>query len=289
MSNLSVSNLQVRKIPFEFEGVKFNWNPAQPRFSTVINQISFWALGLERYFVKSMLDAEKVIKNPAVLEEARLFRLQEAQHSSCHRRHVNELIKQYPALQGTLESVIKDYDDLYEGNSLAFNLAYAGGLEATFTPAFKLIIDNRQLLFAEGDSRVASLNLWHFCEEVEHRSSAIMIYNEVIGSHSYRLSVFPKVLLHTLRSLKMIETEFLTHVPESDRFPKPLQPPLNAFQKVSAISKFKAIWGILAAQTPWHNPKYEPLPEWSEVWFKHWEQGDDMTHFYGKRAEGANQ
>jgi hypothetical protein len=52
---------------------------------------------------------------------------------------------------------------------LEFRLAYIADTEATFTPAFKLMLDNEATFFQPGDDRVASLFLWHFVEEVEHR------------------------------------------------------------------------------------------------------------------------
>lgn len=281
-----MSDLIVRKIPFEFQDVDFKWNPAHPQFSTVINMISFWVIGLERYFVRSMLDAEKLIKDPEILQEAKLFREQEAQHSSCHRRHVTELIKKYPDLQGSLNKVHKAYDELYERESLAYHLAYAGGLEASFTPVFKMIIDNRQVLFADGDSRVASLNLWHFCEEVEHRSSAIMVYNEVVNSHVYRLRIFPFALTHTLRMLKMLETEFIKFVPETDRYAEPLPTLLHGLTGVSKRDMATSLMGVLRAQMPWHKAETEALPEWSATWFEHWGKGEDMSNFYGKKPAG---
>lgn len=34
--------------------------------------------------------------------------------------------------------------------------------------------------FAPGDARVASLFMWHFVEEIEHRSSAPILYDAVV-------------------------------------------------------------------------------------------------------------
>jgi len=68
-----MSGLKVRRIPWEFEGVDFLWNPQMPAFSVMLNTISFLAIGLEKYFCRAMSDADAVIRDPAVLEEARLF------------------------------------------------------------------------------------------------------------------------------------------------------------------------------------------------------------------------
>ena len=50
-----------------------------------------------------------------------------------------------------------------------------------------MMLDNEETLFRPGDDRVASLFLWHFVEEVEHRSSALVIYDAVVGKPWYRI------------------------------------------------------------------------------------------------------
>ncbi len=274
-----MSDLKVRKIPFEFEGVDFLWNPSNPAFSIKINQISFWVLGLEKYLCMAMKDAEPHIKDAEVLEEARLFKFQEAQHSLSHRRHVNALIEKYPGLKGTLDKVIGSYMSLYKQEDLKFHLAYGGGLEATFTAHFKMIIDNRGQLFRDGDSRVASLNLWHFCEEIEHRSSALVVYNDVVGSYWYRLRQFPKIIKHVKSCLDMLAEEFKIHVPEVP----PEYYDQNPFSSIPFAQRYNRIVGILGSQMPWHDPEHQPLPNWSHKWFRSYDNGEDMSNYYGTR------
>ena len=120
------------------------------------------------------------------LQEAKDFRAQEGLHSMAHRKHVKALIAQTPALQSALDRAIALYDELYETETLKYHLAYTGGLESIFTPSFKLMLDHREHLF-NGDARVASLLLWHFCEEIEHRSSGLMVYDHVFGNYWYRI------------------------------------------------------------------------------------------------------
>ena len=97
-----MSDLQVRRIPFAFEGVDFIWNPGNPAFAVQMNIISFMVIGLEKYFCRAVADAEARIRDPAILEEARLFRIQEAVHSQAHKLHVSALIKKYPGLKACL-------------------------------------------------------------------------------------------------------------------------------------------------------------------------------------------
>jgi hypothetical protein len=278
-----MSHLQVRRIPFTFEGVDFIWNPSNPGFSILMNVISFMVIGLEKYMCLAMRDAEPLIKNPAILEEARLFRAQESVHSQAHRKHVNALVARYPGLAPALDKAIAHYDELYASRDLRYHLAYAGGLEASFTPFFKMILDNRDTLFGGGDARVASLFVWHFCEEIEHRSSALAIYNEVVGDSWYRVRNVKSFYSHGGACAAMLMSEFriqVMEIPES-YYREP------AFATVPRMQKLRSGLGIVNSQLPWHNPMHQPLPNYYDEWSRRYESGENMSNFYGSSAQAA--
>ena len=291
-----MSDLVVRHIPFEFDGVEFIWNPANPQFALAMDILSFWAIGLERYLVKTMKDADAVITDAAVRMEARLFLQQESVHTSCHRRHVKALIERYPGLQAALDNSIGYYDALHRDGDLRYLLAYAAALEGTFTPIFKMIIDNRATLFADGDARVASLCLWHFCEEVEHRSSAVMVYDNVVGDPVYKVRAFIPMMRHVLRCHRMLLAEFRRQLPSETNgaeFGSGLSRTLmigrgNPFATVPVRQRFSMYRGAIASILPGYDHENQPLPEWAATWFEHWERGEDMTMFYGARPDAAS-
>ncbi|WP_166430565.1 metal-dependent hydrolase [Polymorphobacter arshaanensis] len=271
-----MTDLKLRKIPFEFSGVKFIWNPENPGFSFFMNQVSFWAIGLERYFCRAVADAERLITDPAALAEARGFRIQEAQHSLRHTHHVRALIERHPGLQQALDATIDCYDDIYDRHDLKFHLGYAAALEATFTPVFRTIIEHRDVLFGNGDPRVSSLFLWHFCEEIEHRSSALIIFNALYGDSFYRMRMFRHVRRHVMQNFETMAALFTAHVDEGPAV-RPVRNPLAA---VPLRDRLKLQAGLLASQMPWHNPEHERLPVWADSWFDSYERGEDMTRFY---------
>ncbi|TVV76771.1 metal-dependent hydrolase [Sphingomonas solaris] len=277
-----MTDLKIRRIPFSFEDVPFIWNPENPGFSIAMNKLSFFAIGFEKYICQAMADVEPRIKDPAILAEVRAFRAQEGIHSNAHRRHVKALIKQYPALQEALDKTIKSYDELYASKPLEYHLAYIGGLESIFTPSFKLLLDHRHLLFEGGDARVASLMLWHFCEEIEHRSSGLVIYNHVVGKYLYRVGNFTKFMGHVKEVTDMLGEEFKKHVPGiTDDL-------VNFKSKASPlpkIAKLRSSYGILMSQMPWHNPDHQALPAYFQEWSDQYDRGDDMTQTYGVRWE----
>lgn len=275
-----MSNLEVRRIPFNFDGAEFIWNPENPAFSIMMNQITFLVIGFERYLCKAIRASEPLITDPVVAEEAKLFFEQEAVHAVAHRKHAKALIDQYPGLQDALDRTISSYDQLMEERPLEFALAYGGGLESVFTPFFKMILDNRDVLFSGGDSRLASLFLWHFCEEIEHRSSALMVYNHVVGRYGYRIKNFRKCVRHVHSIVDMLREEFIKHVPgvPAEYFE------IDPLGAVPRLDKIRSMLGIFDSQMPWHNPEKQALPAYYEEWLSHWEAGADVSNIYGKQA-----
>ena len=276
-----MSDLTIRRIPWDFEGVDFIWNPENPFFSVAMNKVSFLAVGFEKYICRAMDDAEPLIRDPAVLAEARAFRMQEGLHAMAHRKHVGALVKRYPGLQQALDQCIALYDALYDARPLKYHLGYVGGLESIFTPSFKLLLDNRATLFAGGDTRVASLLMWHFCEEIEHRSSGLAVYDHVVGNWLYRVGHFRSYMAHVNQIMTMLGEHFARSVPGVD--PQVLSARQGGIQ-VPRGEKLRSTWGVLRAQFPWHDPQDQPLPAYFAEWSRRFEAGEDMTRTYGVGA-----
>lgn len=298
-----MTELQIRRPKFDFtEDVPWDWNPTNPSFSFSMNATSMIAIGFEQMIVAAVQEARPLITDSAVKAEAMAFLRQEAQHSSSHRKHVNGLIRSYPGLQQTFDDMLASFDRVTATRPLEFRLAYVADTEATFTPTFKLMLDNEATLFRPGDERVASLFLWHFVEEVEHRSSALIIYDAVVGKPWYRMRMLPAIFKHLLEVAEIIADGVNAHVPVQDRkvdtrtflpafnmrsavrqklpFGRVDNPVPSAFSSVSRKEKYVAALRVLLSQTPYHNPAHERLPEFADEWFAEWERGGDVTHWY---------
>lgn len=301
-----VTDLQVRKMRFAFADydVPFLWNEQNPAFSSMANAVSFLAIGFEKMIVQMIRETMPRITDPAVAEEADAFVRQEGQHSTAHRQHVNGLIRAFPGLRETLDEVIGEFDRLTAETPLEYRLAYTADLEATFTPVFKLMLDNDDTLFRPGDDRVASLFLWHFVEEVEHRSSALIIFDSVVGSDLYRMRQAPSIFRHVMKVIKIACVGFNKHVPPADRqvdalamfatyrYKQKLRqwipglryvdagPMPRAFDDLSLRAQLIALSGVFRSQMPKHNPDHEVLPELAGVWFERFDAGYDVTRWY---------
>ncbi len=71
--------------------------------------------------------------------------------------------------------------------SFAFNLAYAEGFEAMALAIGHMLVDDRDYLFGDGEASVGSLILWHFVEEIEHKSATYDVFKALDGRYAWRI------------------------------------------------------------------------------------------------------
>ncbi|MCV7342867.1 metal-dependent hydrolase [Mycolicibacterium rhodesiae] len=307
-----MTDLQVRKIRFAFADypVPFNWNPSDPAFSLAANVLSFLFLAIEKMINATVHEALPTITDPEIADEALAFVRQEGQHSMAHRQHAKALIKAYPALRETLDEIMAVYDDLTATTSVKYRLAYIADLEATFTPTFTMMLNNADTLFAPGDDRVASLFLWHFVEEIEHRSSALIIYDAVVGDPWYRMRIAPRVFGHGQAVLVKAADSFNSRIPLEERkvdamsifgselwkaaltkwvpslqkyrpfAPSELGPTYRLYSHIPIREQVAVAYGVLRSQLPGHNPAKQKLPPLAAQWLARYDAGYDVSRWY---------
>ena len=314
-----MTDVVVRSIPFNFDSsVPFHWQPKNPYFGVLCNSFTFFAVPFERYIVAVVRDLRKKIDDPEVLAEADAFLRQEAQHSSAHRKHMLALIEQYPGLAKVYDGAIAMFEELRSRETLDYHLAYIANVEATFTPLMKVFLDNRESLFAGGDQRVASLMMWHFVEEIEHRSSALILSRYVTPSRWYRVKHAKEMFAHVNDLMMLVVKGFDEHVPLADRkvsavealtsgmfggelkrrlpIPKSVRGKAqdvagvpSIFHAVPTTTIVKMMWRLALSQAPAHDPADQPLPQWADEWMRAYDRGADMTAYFGTPpATGAS-
>jgi len=275
------SGLKVRNIDWQFpDDVVWNWNPGNPSWGNLGHFIGFMAPGFERYFIKSIRKAIPLMADPAVQEEADLFCKQEGLHAKHHQSLIATLCKKYPGLKQVMDDITREYDLLFESETLEFHLAYAAVVEATFSPLAKFVAHNRQVLFRDTDPRIASFILWHLMEEYEHRSSALNIYNHVVGSYLYRLRKAPKVIKHLIHCVDIIERGCNAAVPVQDMGTSMDHMNPVYLQDVSLGSKLSTAFDLFCTLFPMHHPDRVKQPEWVKQWFEAENNGVDMRTYY---------
>lgn len=267
-----MTELVLRKISFDFDDVPFIWNPENPEFSLLANVLSFEAVGFERFICRSMQEAKPYIKDPELESEVRDFCTQEMVHSQAHLMHVRSLSARYPKLKDVLEETNHNFDNHWAAHDLRYRLAYSAIIEATSLPLYRVILNHRARLLAGGDPRVVSLLLWHICEEIEHRSSALLVYNQVIGLPWYRLKVFPHVGRHLAENTMRIAARFVEHVPEAKG--------LDVGRAMARLPLWARTWmtvKLVTSQMPWYNPAAHRTPRYCREWAGRYAAGEDMS------------
>ncbi|KWX57767.1 metal-dependent hydrolase [Mycobacterium sp. NAZ190054] len=294
-----MTDLVIRKIPFEFDrSVPFNWQPENPIFSAFCNLVSFGVVSFEKYIISVVRMAQDKFVDPEIAAEAQAFLRQEAQHASAHRKHMLALIEQYPALEDAYQHAVASYEELLAAHDLEFHLSYIANIEGCFAPLLKVVLDHREALLEPGDQRVASLMMWHFVEEIEHRSSGLVLYQYLTPNRWTRTKYAPQTFKHSATVTQHIAAEIDRVVPESDRVislvdaMKVKMPRLTRSQrtKTGVPAPFHAVptrniasmlWWLFLAQLPHHDPTNQPVPESADLWMREYARGTDMTAFCG--------
>jgi Predicted metal-dependent hydrolase len=312
-----MTDLVVRKIRWEFDDtVPFLWQPANPNFGIFCNVFTFIAVPFEKYIIKAMRQAQdRFDASPDIAAEADAFLRQEGQHASAHRKHMTALVEQYPGLERAYEEATRSFDRLIEEHPVEFHAAYIANLEATFTPLFKVILDNRDSLFGGSDQRVASLMMWHFVEEIEHRSSGLILYRHLCPDPWYRVKHIRDTFNHIgevsaeiakiiddvvpvedrgasaldLMSIGLLLDEFKFRGPGGKRRRARRGGTPTLFNAVPTSHLTKMAWRLALSQTPNHDPKEQPLPDWADTWMAEYARGADMTSFAGDPSIGHPQ
>jgi hypothetical protein len=287
--------------------VPFMWQPANPNFGLFCNAFTFIAVPFERYIVSAIRKAQDQLnEDPHIASEAEAFLRQEAQHAAAHRKHMLALVERYPELERVYDDACSAYDELIDENPIEFHAAYVANLEATFTPLFKVILDNRDSLFGGGDRRVASLMMWHFVEEIEHRSSRLILCRHINPNPWYRVKQVRRTFRHIGMLSERVAKAFDETIPFEDRGASALElmsntlllnefkyrilggarrarrsGPPSLFHAVPTRQLASMVWRLVLSQTPHHDPADQPLPAWIDTWMREYDRGTDMTAFFG--------
>lgn len=279
-----MSEIQLRRIPFEFEGVEFLWNPSNPEFSRICNSISWIAVGFEMLLCKKFREAQSSITDPDLKKECDLFIRQEGLHTAAHQKHIDALVARYPGLEELQPKVRAHYQRMMDEHDLEWCICYGATLEGTFTPGGKFVIDHRDVLFGGGDARVATLMLWHLCEEIEHRSTCMKVYRHLYARRWARVPMANWIRLNAGALTQVIYEDFEKHVPEEERRMSggPVLAELPRWPKILALLRMVMSFG------PRHEPGEEPTPDWAPVLLGAHAAGEDIRQYIGRRTDAAS-
>lgn len=272
-----MTSIEFRKMDFHFDDdIAFQFHPGNIAVSDAVNALTITAPAFEPYFIKAFRDALPLMKDGRLKEETKLFIQQEAQHSRHHIAHLNMLLRKLPELEQLRDEINASYNRLYETQPLKFHLAYTATIELAFGPIARFIIENRHALFAGGDDRISSFVLWHFVEEFEHRNCAIDVYNAIVGSSLYRLSLVRATMRHLRENSLRVRNTF-RRMAEEGKIAAPGKKDLSC---VPARNWRRLRRELIGTLMPWHNPDHLKEPDWATQWLSDHRAGKPMALAY---------
>lgn len=142
--------------------------------------------------------------------------------------------------------------------------------------------------------------MWHFVEEIEHRSSGLMLYRHLVPDPWYRVKRVRQTFHHVGTIATTVAKAFDEHIPFGDRGASAQQVmssalhrefsyrlhrrsgPPPVFHAVPTAGLLRMLWGLALSQAPHHDPADQPLPDWVDTWMREYDRGTDMTTFFGK-------
>ena len=194
------ARMTVRRMGFAYPAAMGgHWNRRRPEFSQIVNAASLAMPYLEPYLIKTMREARPQIRDAVLQAALDDYVAQEAMHFQQHRKFNNELkARGYRAIEEIEATLASDYRKLGETRSLAFNLAYAEGFESMALAIGQMLIADREFLFGDSESGVASLILWHFVEEIEHKNVAYDVFDHLAGNYFRRVHGLLYATIHIM-------------------------------------------------------------------------------------------
>ena len=128
-------------------------------------------------------------------------------------------------------------------------------------PGPRVLIANREYLFGNSESGVASLVLWHFVEEIEHKNVTYDIFNHLHGNYFRRVHGVLFALIHIMSRTRSGYRALL----EADGLWRNWRSRLALARDLIRI--FSSLTPkLLRILTPGYNPRQVRDPPWARLW-----------------------
>ena len=205
--------IQPRNMNFELEkSLATEWADNDPFLTAVFNAMSMSFPSGERNFIDSVRHYQDRITDEKLLNDVKGFYKQEGIHSREHRKYNKILCEQ----RGY------DYDDL---ESVFLRRIEMGNNDPRITPrvilASTVSVEHFTASFGESllegrilkniDGPIGKLWQWHALEELEHKSVAFDVYEQIGGSHEMRTRVMRLAMVTLLIDTLRVTFKILRH------------------------------------------------------------------------------
>ena len=239
----------------------------------MVNGASLTMPYLEPYLIAGIRRGLEHIEDPALRETTRAYCGQEGQHFGLHRRFNETLVANgYPELREIEAQMQRDFDRLLERKPLEFHLTYAAGFETMALAVGHWLVDERERLFGGSDPRVASLILWHFVEEIEHKNAAFDVYQRVVGRPIYRIYGLIYATLHIVMYSRRAYRAMLI----KDGLWWNFRSRLRLWRRVAHFLG-RVVPHMARCALPGHNPRHIPDPPWVSAWIAAYDDSSSVV------------
>ena len=255
--------MTVRRVPFAYrQDIALHWNARRPEFSHIVNAASLAMPYLEPYLIKTMRLARAQITDASLVADLDLYCAQESTHYLKHRKFNDTVRAQRPQAVAHLEArLAADYEALGSKRSLRFNLAYAEGFESMALAIGHMLIEDRDHLFGGAEPAVASLVLWHFVEEIEHKTVTFDVFEHLYGGYLWRIIGLIVATVHIMARTRsgykrLLQEDGLWH---------------DLRSRLALAGMLLRIFGnlgprLLRIMRPGYNPREVVDPQWMHDW-----------------------
>lgn len=209
-----MTELTVRRLLIDLEApVARHWNGGDAFRTAFFNALSMSFPRGEQFFIDALRDGVKTLPESArqrLAPELRGFVGQEATHRRIHALFNAQIEKH--GLQNRWEARIERR--LRQLERLPPAMAVKAAVAATaatehFTAIFADWLLREPALLAGTEARLQTLWIWHACEELEHRSTALEVYRAMGGAERMRRHLMRFVTVHFLCDLALQTTRNL--------------------------------------------------------------------------------
>ena len=206
-------SIEVRNRTFELEKIlATDWADNDPFLTAFFNAMSISFPAGERNFIDSVRAYEDRIADAKLAKDVADFYQQEAIHSREHRKYNKLLCQQRGYDLASLERVFLDRLETAKNDpqiTPRINLAATVSSEH-FTATFgENILEGR--LIKSMPAAMAELWQWHSLEELEHKSVAFDVYNQIGGSYKMRTRVMRFAMFFLFKDTLSVAVKMLRH------------------------------------------------------------------------------
>ena len=154
--------------------------------------------------------------------------------------------------------------------SLKFNLAYAEGFEAFTTATARFTFERGPAMGLH--PAVRDLFAWHLVEELEHRTVAFDVYEQVCGGNFYRLFVGVFAQWHMLRFTFRVAQYMLDSDEEALSKYGGRHGRRARLRKQAAMAARRLLPKVLWTYSPWYTPHKLEMPEGMQALAAHYSE-----------------